>query len=273
MPEKESGQVVFFDIDGTVDPRDTGQETLVNAGVCSRDEFGDLMATFHDPREGEPPEGKGNELLLYLDGNGEVDDLEAAARNLEPRPRRGMESVIEDFSDKYVLVAHSAGWKPAIDAVTNGHFDGKIAGELTEEGPSFNGRYQKPVRMQNHLVGQGIDPVEGPVNVTYIGDSDTDLEAMRYAVATGGYGIAIGDSPEDAEKVTEASVYSVDSKDHEFTSALMHYLVGDDIEDTRRYVEENDLDISDGYAFPGELARNSGELQKKIEEVKDLRYE
>lgn len=271
----KSGQepIVFFDVDGTVDTRDTGQETLVNAGICSYDEFGDLMEQFHEPGKDEPEEGRGNELMLFLDENDNVDDLEEAARSLDPEPRKGMEAIIKDMSGEYELIAHSAGWEPAINAVTNGHFDGKIAGDITEEGPQFNGRYQKPVRMQNYLADQGVDPVEGPVELFYIGDSNTDLEAIKYADATGGYGIAIGESTSDALKVDEATVYAVDGEDHEFTSALMHYLVGGDLEDTRRYVQENELDVSTGYAFPGDLAENPDEIHDAVCAVRDLDYE
>lgn len=271
----KSGQepIVFFDVDGTVDPRDTGQETLVNAGICSHDEFGDIMKQFHAPGKDEPEEGRGNELMLFLDGNDNNEELEEAARDLEPKPRKGMEAVIEDLSGDYELVAHSAGWEPAINAVTNGHFDGKIAGDVTDEGPRFNGRYQKPVRMQNYLVEQGLDPVEGSVELVYVGDSNTDLEAIRYADATGGYGIAIGESPSEALEVDEATLYAVDDEDHEFTSALMHYLVGGDIEDTRRYVQENGLDVSTGYAIPGGLAEDTDEIHDAVCEVRDLDYE
>lgn len=270
--QKPSESYIFFDVDGTVVEVDTGQELFHEADECHRDEFHDLMSETHVPGRDEPESGRGNELLETLTSKPQekISELKEAAKALNAEPRPGLEKAIKGLSQNGQKVfAHSAGWMPAIDAVTNGHFDGKFAGQIEEGEPVFNGRYQKPVRMQNYLVDQGYEPVE--TETVFIGDSDTDLEAIRYAAATEGYGIALSDTADKADdRVTEASVY-VGSPQGDYAAALLHELTSEG--NTEEFVEENDLDLSNGEAKPGYLEdyEVQQEIQQAIDSVDEIR--
>ncbi|MFB6203080.1 MAG: hypothetical protein ABEK01_01165 [Candidatus Nanohaloarchaea archaeon] len=268
--EIRASDFLFMDVDGTWIEEDTGLETFVKAGECEPEEYGDLMSRTHEPGRGEPEEGRGNELLLSLSDREDVGDLREVARSLEAEPREGLNSLVKDLHDEDLqVVAHSAGWEPAIEAVTNGYFDGKIYGVLDEE-PEFNGRYQKPARMQNYILQNGFeDPVEEDAAPIFIGDSNTDVEAIRYAAAAGGYGVAIGESLDEAMEVEEASLYSADEEDHGYTAAVLYKLSNPDA-DVSSFVEEYGLELSGGRAVRGELAEDDEYLRQAIEEVEKI---
>ncbi|MDY6774214.1 MAG: HAD family hydrolase [Candidatus Nanohaloarchaea archaeon] len=270
---RASGELFFFfDVDGTMIAEDTGKEIWKASGEGSYQDFHEAMEA---QRDGDEPEiGKGNELLLALQEKDAISHLEEAAKELEPTPREGMASAVDELSEHgYEVVAHSAGWYPAIDTVTNGSFDDKIAGQITGEETLFNGRHQKPARIQEYLLEKGIeDPVEDDIGVVHVGDSNTDHGAILYADATGGYGVAIGDTPEAASQVDSATLYVADHQNQDYTAALLHELLGPEYRSTEEFVEDYGLDLSEGYAFPGELAdtEKEHEINRAIERLEEI---
>lgn len=267
---KDDYVAFFFDVDGTVLREDTGQELFAQAGVCDPEEYRELMSRTHAPGREEPESGRGNELMHILHENPEdlsIDELEAAAEEIEVNPRTGLEKGIKALSSEgYTVVAHSAGWKQVIEPATNGHFDAKLAGELAEDGPVLNGRKQKPERMRDYLEQQGVEPEEAmPV---FLGDSNTDLDAIRYAAENGGYGVALSDEVETArQRVDEASVY-IGSENGDYAAALLHELTLE--QDTERFLEEAGLDISNGTAETGELSY-SDDVEEAIEYLEGMK--
>lgn len=267
----------FFDIDGTYTFEDTGRLTFLEAGKTSQ-EFEEAMRQTHLPDRNEPEEGKGNELALNLQqmSDEEVEELAKRAKEIEVDYRQGIDSLLKGLdSSGMPTIAHSAGWEVPVKAVTNGYFDEKITAELDEE-PKLNGRYQKPVRMQNYLIEQEIeDPIsDRSVSANFIGDSNTDSEAIRYADATGGLGIVIEDSLEEAMKVEAATAYFGDETgEHDLAAATLYHHNSGDLEKTADFIDEYNLNVSNGNAQPGELAyRNQRHeyIQDLIEEVRTL---
>lgn len=275
--EQEHGEVKaynFFDIDGTYIQEDSGLETFVVAGECEPEDYGNIMSRKHAPGKDEPEKGRGNELMLTLQDLEEpkIAELQEAARNIETTPRQGIMAAVEGLSahDNQV-VAHSAGWHEPIDAITNGYFTDKIAGKFDGEDIEFNGRYQKPNNMQEYMLEMGVEePLTDPnVYADFIGDSNTDSEAILYADATGGLGIAIGDTLEEAREVDQATVYFGDETgEHDLAAAVLYLHNTGDREMTESFVEEYGLDTSKGDAEPGELAY-SHQREDYIQELID----
>lgn len=268
----------FFDIDGTYIFEDTGHEMFLEAGKTSH-EFEETMQKRHLPDRDEPREGRGNELALTLDmmSDEEVRLMAESAQDIEVSYRSGMDALLKGLDDlESPAIAHSAGWDVPIEAVTNGYFDEKIAAKLTENGPELNGRYQKPFRIQNYLMQKGIqDPVSAEnARVNFIGDSNTDSEAIRYADSTGGLGIAISDSLDEAMNVEDATIYFGDQTgDHDLAAAVLYHHNTEDLTRTAEFIDQYDLDVSNGYGAPGELSAKNGKeeyVQRLINEVKEL---
>lgn len=268
----------FFDIDGTYTFEDTGHLTFLEAGKTTED-FEQTMRKTHLPDRNEPAEGKGNELAITLDqmSSDEVQEMAEAAENIEVSYRPGVHSLLEGLDENdSPAIAHSAGWEVPIKAVTNGYFDDKLAARVEGEQLDLNGRYQKPVKIQNYMIEQGIeDPVEDPVAyANFIGDSNTDSEAIKYADATGGLGVSIDDSLDDAMDVEEATVYFGDQTgEHDLAAAVVYHHNVQETDATAEFIDEYDLDVSSGEAEVGELAyqhRRQDYVQSLIDEVRQL---
>jgi hypothetical protein len=278
MPSGDTEGYTFFDIDGTYTFEDTGHLSFLKVGKTS-EEFEKAMKQTHVPGKGEPEEGQGNELVLTLhqmDAE-EVDQMAEGANQIEVNYRPGIDSLLKGLDERgSPAIAHSAGWEVPIKAVTNGYFDEKIAAELGEEEPTLNGRYQKPVRIQNYLLDQGIeDPIDNSkIHTNFIGDSNTDSEAIRYADATGGLGAVIEDSLGEAMDVEDATVYFGDGTgEHDLAAAVIYYHNTGDIQETSDFVDDYDLDVLEGEAQPGELAYRDERheyIQNLIDEVRRL---
>lgn len=239
----ESARDYVTDWDNTVIPTDSGYELLRASADFSgefqyvpeavtdehlpsgqelyeRNRFDTLMESVTE----EKPRGHSNPLVTFLHENPEFADY--ARRNvdeLDLEPRTGFEAVLGARSDREALnVLSTAGFQPLAQAQTNGHFDGIIAGDTGEE-PFYNGRPQKPENLMEFYRNQiGRDPQE-PV---YTGDSNGDLEAIRLADELGGFGVAVGDSLDQAvSKVDEATVYVGNADPEHYTSGwLLNFL-------------------------------------------------
>jgi len=278
IPSGDIEGYTFFDIDGTYTFEDTGPLVFLEAGRTSQ-EFEETLKHTHVPGKSEPKEGKGNELALTLNRMSaeEVREMADSAREIEVNYRPGMDALLKGLDESgSPTIAHSAGWEVPINVVTNGYFDEKIAARLGEEEPELNGRYQKPFKIQNYMVEQGIqDPItDSGVHANFIGDSNTDSEAIRYADETGGLGVAIEDSLEEAMKVEEATVYFGDETgEHDLAAAVIYHHNSRDLEETADFIDEYSLDVSKGYGRPGELAQQHDRqqyVQNLIDEVRAL---
>lgn len=278
IPSGDTEGYTFFDIDGTYTFEDTGHLAFLEAGKTSQ-EFEETMKKTHVSGRNEPREGKGNELALTLNQmpEEEVYEMAKSAEQIEVNYRPGMDALLRGLDESdFPTIAHSAGWEVPIKAVTNGFFDEKIAASLGEDQPELNGRYQKPVKIQNYMIEQGVkDPIgDLTTYANFIGDSNTDSEAIRYADATGGLGVVIEDSLEDAKEVEAATVYFGDeSGEHDLAASVLYHHNSTDPEQTAEFIDEYDLDVSQGYGEPGELAHKHNReeyVQNLINEVRAL---
>lgn len=278
MPSGDVTGYTFFDIDGTYTFEDTGHLTFLEAGKTTED-FYQTMKQTHLSDRAEPEEGKGNELALtlYQMPEAEVEEIRESAKQIEVNYRSGMDALLKGLDDYgSPAIAHSAGWEVPIETVTNGYFDDKLAARLEEEGPKLNGRYQKPARLQNYMIENGVeDPVgDMEAHANFIGDSNTDSEAIRYADATGGLGVVVEDSLEDAMEVEEATVYFGDEKgSHDLAAAVIYHHNSRKPDQTAEFIDEYQLDVSNGNGEPGELANQKDReeyVQKLIDEVRSL---
>jgi len=278
IPSGDTEGYTFFDIDGTYTFEDTGHLVFLEAGKTSQ-EFEETMKQTHVSGRNEPREGKGNELALALNrmSDDEVYEMADSAEQIEVNYRSGMDALLRglDESDS-PTIAHSAGWEVPIKAVTNGYFDEKIAARLGEDGPELNGRYQKPVKIQNYMIENGIEDPIGDLDAhaNFIGDSNTDSEAIRYADATGGLGVVIEDSLDDAMEVEDATAYFGDETgEHDLAAAVLFHHNSRDPVQTTEFIQEYDLDVSQGYGESGELAQKHNReeyVQNLIDEVRAL---
>lgn len=244
------------DIDHTYNGFDSGRELLHRAGICDRSEFDDFISEFYDPELGES-----NQLITAIDELGlDRDRLEETARSLEPQPRQGIESLLEHrYRNDLVNIGSSAGWEPAIEHSTNGFFHDIIAGSVEPWNP--NGRYQKDQRLSSYIEENGLEELEP----FFIGDSNGDLEAIRYAAEEGGTGIAYGETLQDArENVEEASTYIGGD------TAAAAFIVerSDDMDiGAERFIDRYGLEPSGSYEL-GELATpKDREAARKLEET------
>lgn len=279
MPSGNTEGYTFFDIDGTYTFEDTGHLTFLEAGRTTQD-FEQTMQERHAEDKNEPEEGRGNELALTLDmmEAEELKEMQQAAEQIEVNYRPGVDALLQGLDEHgSPAIAHSAGWEVPIKAVTNGYFDDKLAAELQEKDQiKLNGRYQKPIEMQHYMFEQEIeDPVlDSDVHANFIGDSNTDSEAIRYADATGGLGAVIGDSLGDAMEVDDATVYFGDKTgEHDLAAAVLYHHNVRNKGETAEFIDNHDLDVSKGEAEPGELAyRNERHeyVQDLIDEVRSL---
>ena len=278
IPSGEIEGFTFFDIDGTYTYEDTGHLTFLESGRTS-DDFETAMKQTHVPGRDEPESGRGNELAITLDQMSaeEVQEMAESASQIEVNYRSGMQALLRGLDEsERPAIAHSAGWEVPIKTVTNGYFDDKLASRLGEDGPELNGRYQKPIRMQNYMLEKGVDdPVKDSTALAnFIGDSNTDSEAIRYADATGGLGIVVEDTLEDAMEVDSATAYFADETgEHDLAAAVIYHHNSRDIEETQDFITEYDLDVSKGSSEVGELAyKNEREqyVHDLIDEVRQL---
>jgi phosphoserine phosphatase len=259
--EGSTTDVLVVDVDQTLVPFDSGQELLHQAGIASRDEFDELMAEAEHPDLGKTS----NELLYSLrDQDWNLEELEKVARQLPENPRNGLNSALKyRWENDMVSVASSAGWKPAIESVTNGYFEGKIYGTLEPWRP--NGRHEKRDNLERYLEEHGLQNA----TVNAVGDSNGDLGLFHYAAETGGAGIAIGSDIEEAQnRVEEAAIYVGDDATHEYTAAVLKAIDSNEYE-LEHFVTEYGLDLSSGEAVPGELATEKH--MAALEEVEGVR--
>jgi hypothetical protein len=245
----DKGKPVFVDIDKTLLKGDTGKEWLVQAGVVEPDEFPELVREYD--REGL---GHSNQLLEFLSQNPElVDDLHQYIDEVRLPERQGLGEFLAYRHDQDVpTIGASAGYRPVIQAATNGNLHDVIAGELDEDyNPIFNGQNEKRQNVERYLeklVEETKWWAETDLPYTAVGDSNGDIEKLRGASESGGYAVAIGSSVEEArQRVDEATFYVGDDEDHYLTAALL-----------------NDLTLNEEYRMsPNELLeKTSSELDE-----------
>jgi len=288
----ESTRDYVTDWDNTVIPTDSGYELLKAASdyggefqyipePVGREDlptgeemypigsFEHLMSSVTE----EKPRGHSNPLVTFLYENPEfADHARQQVNDLEIEPRTGFEAVLGARSDRDALnILSTAGFQPLAQAQTNGHFDGIIAGDVGEE-PFYNGRPQKP----ENLIDFYIDEVgRYPVEPIYAGDSNGDLEAIRLADEMDGFGVAVGESIEQAQnKVDEATVYIGNGDEEHHTSGwVINFLsneepVGiDEMKD--RGLQEPEGEIAVGELADGEKAEELERAQEYLEGVRE----
>lgn len=258
----DKGMPVFSDVDKTLLKGDSGQEWLVEAGLISREEFGEFIDSFHYDGLGHS-----NQLVEFLNRNEQiVDYLHEYLENIDMEEREGIGTVLDHRYDHGVPnIGSSAGYEPVIQTVTNGNLHDVVAGRLENGEPIFNGQNEKRDRVEQYLEQMGWDQ-----SYTAIGDSNGDIGKIRGAAESGGYGIAIGGSLEEAkQRVDEATFYVGDpNSDHYTAAALLNDLT---LEEPHRLSPEEMVGIY-GFDFTGDV--EAGELateedQRQLESFMD----
>lgn len=259
--------VMAFDVDKTYVPEDTGQLAAETAGIIPEENYFEVMERYDQLMQQKQPEqhGSGNQLVFYLSQNPEkIPEIEEQARQLEEivEPRPGFEQFLEHRSlQGRTNIASSAGYQPLIDAVTNGHFDHVISANIEDGEPKYNGQPQKHKNLQQ------ISEVEEKPLI-FVGDSNTDINGIRYASQTGGYGIAVGETVEEARnRVDEASIYVGGGEDHHYTAALLNQITNTEVP-TNQLISE----IPQGDHEYGELLNPQQEerIEKELQEVEEI---
>ncbi len=249
----EEEPVVAMDVDNTFVKGDSGARWFTEAGVVEgAGHYGDIM----EQVDQAVPRGHSNQLVTFLhslrDQNpGLFYRLHEHVPEVELPPREGLNAIAEHrYENGLPNIASSAGYMPVVETTTNGYFDMKIAGSFEGGEPVYNGQGEKDRNLAAALAENGVE--ENPV--IFLGDSNGDLQGFRLADRTGGYGIAIGESPEVLEKVDEASVYVIDNSEGHTVAALTNELAhdGEYRISPRRLREEYGFDIS-GDIVVGEL--------------------
>lgn len=259
----DRGIPVFSDVDKTLLKGDSGQEWLVEADIVSREKFTEFIDSFY--YEGL---GHSNQLVEFLSRNQHlIDHLHDHVPEVELEEREGLGTVLDHRHRHDVPnIGSSAGYRPVIEEATNGNLHDVVAGELEQGEPVFNGQNEKRDRVESYLEEQGW---ERPY--TAIGDSNGDIGKIRGAAESGGYGIAIGSTVEEArERVNEATFYVGDENPEHYTSgALLNYLTLEEpyMMTPEELVNEYGFEI-EGSVEPGELAD-----QDELDELARFREE
>jgi len=244
VDQELTGLPVGVDIDNTVFPGDSGEEWFREAGISG---FHDIMERVNEL----DPRGHSNQLNTFmyhaLDKYPAVfGRLYEHIEDIEMAPREGLDRMLGYRKQIGAPnIASSAGHEPVIEHITNGHFDEKITGTVTPEGPIYNGQGEKRDNLERALETLGAEGVP----VVFMGDSPGDEGGFELAYETGGYAIAIGESPEVLDALDDASVYVVDDEPHYTSAALLNELAHRP--EHRAPVEELERDY--GFEIGGEV--------------------
>jgi hypothetical protein len=137
--------------------------------------------------------------------------------------RQGIGQILDYRDEQDILnVGSSAGYQEVIESATNGNLHEIIAGKLNQNGnPIFNGEQQKKDKVDSLRARIGH---QGQYYA--LADSNGDRTLIEGAHKSGGAGIGIGSSIEEAkEKIDQATYYVGDSNpEHELTGALISHL-------------------------------------------------
>lgn len=257
----DRGLPVFSDVDKTLLKGDSGQEWLAEADIVERERFPEFIDSFYYDGLGHS-----NQLVEFLNRNQHlVDYLHDHVPEVDLEEREGLGAVLDHRNRLDVPnIGSSAGYRPVIEQVTNGNLHDVVAGELEQGEPVFNGQNEKRDRVESYLQEQGW---ESPY--VAIGDSNGDIGKIKGAASSGGFGIAIAETVEEArERVDEATFYVGDENPEHYTSgALLNYLTLDD-----QYMIPP-KELVDGYGFEISGRVEAGELadQEDVEALKEFR--
>jgi hypothetical protein len=209
--------------------------------------------------------GHSNPLVKFLQENPDfADHARKNVHELDLEPRKGFDAVLGVRSNSGALnILSTAGFQPLAKAQTNGYFDGIIAGDIGDE-PFYNGRPQKRDNLRKFYQQElGREPEK----IVYAGDSNGDLDAIRFANEMDGFGVAVGESLDQAQnKVDEATVY-VGNKDREHhTSGWVLNFLTHEQPVNKEEMKKLGLEEPQGEILVGELAD-----EKKAEELEDVK--
>lgn len=246
--KQEQTPEVWTDYDKTYQPLDSGELALIKALGWKQEDFYNWADSIE--RQVEP--GHSNQLVYFLENtsNQVRNAVHEAAQKLNLQPREGFEALMQLRDERNLPNGlSSAGYKGIIEPNTNGVFDQKIIGELTEQGPVYNGG---PEKWEN--LSQTID-----APYIFLGDSNGDLAPIQKAPYNQGVGIAIGSSGYRASaqrRVDEATFYANDSEEHYTTAAFVEYLAAPEEHRImpQKLREKYGFDYSNGEIVPGENA-------------------
>jgi len=283
MPEIEMRDYAT-DWDNTLIPYDSGFRLMQNAAdydggfqyvpqgadyedLPTADEFGQQQfETLINAVNEEKPRGHSNPLVTFLYNNPEfAEHAEQRIDKLNLENRQGFEGFLQYRAEQDAPnILSTAGYFPVAQAQTNGHFDGIIAGDFDHR-PFYNGQGEKGHNLENFYDEElGREPYE----LVYTGDSNGDIEAIRFADRNGGFGVAVGPSIQQArQNVDEATVYVADPGiEHHTTGWVLNRLTMPDNPAPVQELAERGLEIPEGKVVAGELAGE--EKEAEINDVK-----
>ncbi|MFB6145778.1 MAG: hypothetical protein ABEJ99_04730 [Candidatus Nanohaloarchaea archaeon] len=249
----DRGIPVFSDVDNTLLAGDSGKEWLKQAGVVSDDDWDEFIQ--EQRHEGL---GHSNELVYFLSQNPEMRDwLHDEISEVSLNERRGIDlALTHRYEHDIPNIGSSAGYRLVIEQVTNGNLHDIIAGDIQGGDPVFNGQNEKRSRVEQYLEQMDYDG-----EFVSLADSNGDLGKVEAAAESGGFGIAVGPSVEEArDNIDRATIYVGDSNpEHHATGALVNYLT---VEPEYRMSpgemrEQYGFDFSTASIAPGELATTS----------------
>jgi phosphoglycolate phosphatase-like HAD superfamily hydrolase len=245
-------------------PDKVDEEVLPADGEFDENYFNQLIGAVDE----EKPRGHSNPLVTFLYHNPEfAEHAEQKRHDLDIPSRTGFDAFLEYRAEQEdaVNVLSTAGYHPVAQAQTNGHFDGIIAGDFDQQ-PFYNGQGEKGENLKQFYNEElGREPQE----LVYTGDSNGDIEAIRLAHETDGFGIAVGPTVEQAQdKVDEATLYIGDpNSDHHTTGWVLNQLTMPGNPASIEELAKLGLGKPEGRVVAGELA--DGKKESEIDDVKD----
>lgn len=243
-------------------PDSANPEALPAEGSFDEDDFEELIGAV----DSEKPRGHSNPLVTFLYHNPEFAEYAEEKRHeLDIPSRTGFDAFLQYRAEQGAPnVLSTAGYHPVAKAQTNGHFDGIIAGDFDQK-PFYNGQGEKGDNLaQFYNEELGREPQE----LVYTGDSNGDIEAIRFAHEMDGFGIAVGPTVEQAQnKVDEATLYIGDpDPEHHTTGWVLNQLTMPGNPASVEELARIGLDKPEGRVVAGELAD-----EQKESEIEDVR--
>ncbi len=244
-------------------PENAEYQDLPTDGEFTEEQFENLISAVDQ----EKPRGHSNPLVTFLYNNPEfAEHAEQKTGEFELENRTGFEGFLQYRSEQDAPnILSTAGYFPVAQAQTNGHFDGIIAGDFDHR-PFYNGQGEKRDNLENFYDEElGRSPQE----LVYTGDSNGDIEAIRFADDTGGFGIAVGPTIQQAQQnVDEATVYVADpNEDHHTTGWVLNMLTMPGNPAEIQELADRGLEKPEGRVVAGELADEQKESE--VEDVKE----
>lgn len=246
-------------------PDSISEETLPNNGEFDQNQFEELVEAVDE----DMPRGHSNQLVTFLYHNPEFAEYaEEKRHDLNIPSRTGFEAFLEYRAQQDALnILSTAGYHPVAKAQTNGHFKDIIAGDFNHQDQErfYNGQGEKRDNLQQFY---NEELQRDPQELVYTGDSNGDIEAIRLAHETDGFGVAVGPTVERArEKVDEATLYVGDSNpEHHTTGWVLNQLTMPGNPASIEELVQLGLDKPEGRVVAGELA--DGEKEDEIEDVR-----